>query len=205
MALVSTFELLVKSQLPSVPALPAGPLTNLSRIALQGYFLTIANVNFFDVTLSVVFTIKFPTNPGGPSVRPTSFREFLSVVDITGTNLLPGQARQAALEPEIVPKNNKARLTFTIPANETGLLLLEPNILPPSDLLTNPNFEARGYVEVFLSSLSGSDSATLLLTPEHRGTFFKNAAGANPDAINLDQIAYALPISNGGVFKLSNP
>jgi hypothetical protein len=71
MALVSTFELLVKSQLPSVPALPAGPLTNLSRIALQGYFLTMANVNFFDVTLSVVFTIKFPTNPGGTSVRPT--------------------------------------------------------------------------------------------------------------------------------------
>jgi hypothetical protein len=202
MPLVSTFELLVKPQLPPVPA---GPLAKINRTVIQGYFLTIANVNYIDVALSVVFTLKFPTNPGGPSVRPTSFDQFLSVVDITGKNLFPGQATQAALKPEIVPRNNKARITFTIPGNDTGLLLLQPNILPPSDLLTNPNFEARGYVEIFLSSLSGSDSATVLLTPEHRGTFFKDAAGATPDAVNLDQIAYALPISNGGVFKLSNP
>jgi hypothetical protein len=184
---------------------PAGPLAKINRTVIQGYFLTIANVNYIDVALSVVFTLKFPTNPGGPSVRPTSFDQFLSVIDITGKNLFPGQATQAALKPEIVPRNNKARITFTIPGNDTGLLLLQPNILPPSDLLTNPNFEARGYVEIFLSSLSGSDSATVLLTPEHRGTFFKDAAGATPDAVNLDQIAYALPISNGGVFKLSNP
>lgn len=199
MALVSTFEVLLKPQLPSV----AG-ISKLSRKVIQGYFLTIANVNFFPVTLSLVFTLKFPSDPTDPGERPTSWEDFLEVVDISGQNLFSGGFPQATLVPEIVPANNKARLTFTLPANGTGLLLLQPNILPPSDLLATANFEARGYVEIFLSSLSGSDTATLLLSPEQRGTFFKNAAGSTPDAVGLDQIAYALPISNGGVFKLSN-
>jgi hypothetical protein len=193
MALVSTFEVLLKPQLPAV----AGT-GKLSRKVIQGYFLTIANVNFFPVTLSLVFTLKFPSDLNNPGARPTSWTDFLDVVDISGENLFPG------IVPEIVPANNKARVTFTLPGNGTGLLLLQPNILPSSDILATANFEARGYVEIFLSSLSGSDTATLLLTPEHRGTFFQDLKGKTPDAVGLDQIAYALPVSNGGVFKLSN-
>ena len=199
MALVSTFEVLLKPQLPPVPG-----LDKLSRKVIQGYFLTLANVNFFPVTVSLVFTIKFPSDPTDLTERPTSWKDFLDVVDISGQNLFSGAFPQATLVPEIVPQNNKARVTFTLPENGTGLLLLQPNILPPSDILTAANFEARGYVEVFLSSLSGSDTATLLLTPEHRGTFFKDLDGADLDAVGLDQIAYALPVSNGGVFKLCN-
>ncbi len=199
MALVSNFEVLLKPQLP-----PVAGINKLSRKVIQGYFLTISNVNFFPVTVSIVFTIKFPIDPTDVTERPTSWQDFLDVVDISGQNLFSGDVPQSTLVPEIVPQNNKARITFTLPENGTGLLLLQPNILPPSDLLTTANFEARGYVEIFLSSLSGSDTATLLVTPEHRGTFFKNPEGKNPDAVSLDQIAYALPVSNGGVFKLSN-
>lgn len=198
MTLVSTFEVLVKPQLPNI-----GVLEQISRKVIQGYFLTIANVNFFPVTVSVVFTIKFPKDSGGVAETPTSFEDFLNVVDITGINLFPENPEpQGKLVPEVVPQNNKARVTFTLPENGTGLLLLQANILKEG-LLETADFEARGYVEIFLSSLSGSDTATLLVTPEQRGTFFKNLED-NPTGVGLDQIAYALPVSNGGVFKLSN-
>jgi hypothetical protein len=192
--LVSTFEVLVKPQLPSV----AG-IANLSRNVIQGYFLTIANVNFFPVTVSVVFTVNFPEDPEDPITLPKNFADFLNAVDISGINLISSNQ----LVPETVPKNNKARLTFTVPENTTGLLILQANILNPATLLA-ANFEARGYVEIFLSSLSGSDSATLLVTPEHRGTFYKDLNGATLADVGLDQIAYALPVSNGGIFTLSN-
>ena len=166
--LVSTFEVLVKPQLPKLP--PVSPvvkdLAKITRNVIQGYFLTIANVNFFPLTVSIVFTVKFPT--GG---SPIDFTDFLSAVDISGINLLPTNP----LAPKLVPEtqNEKARLTVTIPANTTGLLIVQPNILKP-DILKQANFEARGYVEIFLSSLSGSNEATLLVTPEHRGTFYKD-------------------------------
>ncbi|MBD2336164.1 hypothetical protein H6G64_04050 [Calothrix sp. FACHB-156] len=194
MALVSTFEVLLKPQLP-----PVKGLENLSRKVIQGYFLTIANVNFFPVTLSLVFTVKFPSDPGNPTALPKNFDDFLEAVDISGVNIISN----SSLVPEKVPQNNKARLTFTIPENGTSLLLLQPDITKAA-VTSGANFEARGYVEIFLSSLSGSDSATLLVTPEHRGTFFKDLTSNNPDKIALDQIAYALPVSNGGIFKLSN-
>lgn len=194
MTLVSTFEVLLKPQLPPVPG-----LEKLSRKVIQGYFLTIANVNFFPVTLSLVFTIRFPDNTSDPTALPQNFDDFLEALDVSGLNLISS----ATLVPEVVPDNNKARLTFTLPANATGLLLLQANILNPA-LRAGANFEARGFVEIFLSSLSGSDTATLILTPEHRGTFFKNVDGNTPDKVNLDQVAYALPVSNGGVFRLSN-
>ena len=202
MALISNFEVLVKSQLPPVPG-----LDKLSRKVIQGYFLTISNVNFFPVTVSIVFTVRFPldpVNPLDPPAFPKNFGDFLNAVDVLGQNVFSGESPQSTLVPEIVPQNNKARITFTLPENGTGLLILQPNILPPADFLTTANFEARGYVEIFLSSLSGSDTATLLVTPEHRGTFFRDFESKNPDDVSLDQIAYALPVSNGGIFKLSN-
>ena len=199
--LVSTFEVLVKPQFPKLSSGPNVPpvvadLAKITRNVIQGYFLTIANVNFFPLTVSVVFTVKFPK--GG---IPKDFTDFLSAVDISGINLLPTNP----LAPKLVPETqeDKARLTVTIPANTTGLLILQPNILKHG-ILKEANFEARGYVEIFLSSLSGSNEATLLVTPEHRGTFYKDINGATPADIGLDQIAYPLPVSNGGVFVLSN-
>lgn len=199
--LVSTFEVLLKSQLPS--GLGADKL---GRKIIQGYFLTLANVNFFPVTVSLVFTIRFPKDPADATAQPKSFKDFIDAVDISGQNLFPQGFPQAKLIPEIVPQNNKARLTFTIPENTTSLVILQPDFISPAkrQLLTEANFEARGYVEIFLSSLSGSDTATLLLTPEQRGTFFKTLEADSLAETGLDQISYALPIANGGVFKLSN-
>jgi len=197
--LVSTFEVLLKPQFPKIP----GGFNTLTRTTIQGYFLTIANVNFFPVTVSVVLTVRFPIDSGDPSERPTSFADFIDAVDISGQNLFPTDP-QATLVPEVVPQNNKARLTFTIPENATSLFVLQPDFINQPHLLTDANFEARGYVEIFLSSLSGSDTATLLVNPEQRGTFFKTLENENLSEIGLDQTTYNLPVSNGGVFKLTN-
>lgn len=50
--LISTFELLLKSQLTQ-------EVRNLSCNVTQDYFLTIANLSSFDLVLSLVFTTPF--------------------------------------------------------------------------------------------------------------------------------------------------
>jgi len=60
---VSTFELPVKRQFPKPEDLPMevqipdqlkAEIRKLSRTVIQGYFLTISNLNAFDVTLSCI-------------------------------------------------------------------------------------------------------------------------------------------------------
>jgi len=121
--------------------------------------------------------------------------QLVGFLDVEETNML------ASLQEDLVP--NKIRYTQTMPASETGLFLLQPNILVP-DLLSKKNFEVRGYVEIFISSLStGHNSAKLLLTPEQRATFYKNL-DLKRDEVQLDQIACSLPTSHGGsLFELS--
>ncbi|MEA5565251.1 MULTISPECIES: hypothetical protein [unclassified Anabaena] len=192
--LVSTFELLVKPQFPKAANLPVqvppslkADIEKLSRTVIQGYFLTLSNLNAFEVTVSLVFTIV--SNP------PVNIKELVAFLDVDETNML------AELEPDLAP--NKIRFTRTIKPGDTGLFLLQPNILKEG-LLAKANFEVRGYVEVFISSLStGYNSAKLLLTPEHRGTFYKSL-DVDGAKVQLDQIAYSLPTAHGGsLFELS--
>lgn len=194
--LVSTFEVLVKSQLPKPgdinTELPLDPppadflakLQKLGRTVIQGYFLTLANINDFDVTVSLVFTALTPS---------ISVEETIGLIDVENVNL------QVKGEPD--PLDGKVRYTLTVPANDTGLFIFQPNFLKNPNLLDDQNFEVRGYVEISLSILSkGKNSAQLLLTPEHRGTFFKDLGADNPQ---LDQIVYTLPTANGGsLFEL---
>jgi hypothetical protein len=170
--LVSTFELLVKPQLPKELQQP--PFDKISRTVIQGYFLTLANTTNFNVRVSLVFTAL------SPILDPANTITFL---DILGDNV-PG---------DVDPSTpGKTSFPLTIPANDTGLFILQPD--PALLTNTDPDFEVRGYVEIFLSSLSPSRTATLLLTPEHRGTFFKDLTAADPQ---LDQIIYPLPTATG--------
>jgi hypothetical protein len=204
--LVSTFELLVKPQLPRatdftdpagnpIPVVIPTEIERITRTVIQGYFLTISNLNAFDVTLSLVFTII--SNP------PLDIANLVGFLDVNDINLneLDG------IQPDFSP--NKIRYTRTIKEGVTGLFLLQPNILPEPNnpgqapaLLLDANFEVRGYVEVFISSLStGYNAAKLLLTPEHRGTFY---SCLTEKPVQLDQIAYALPTAHGGsLFELT--
>ena len=176
--LVSTFELLVK---PIAPA-GAGPAP-VARTVIQGYFLTIANTSNSPVRLRLQFTA---TTPG------LTIADTVVISDVVGNKDEFG---------EIAPVNDKrSRYFLNIPANDTALVTLLPDVSKP-EILQSKSLEIRGYVEVFLAA-PAQKSMNLLLTPEHRGTFL-------PDDITIttpdfDQLAYALPTANGGsLFKLT--
>ena len=190
MALISTFEVLLKPPLPKV--LPPGLTTvkNLSRNVIQGYFLTIANINSIDLVLSLVFTTILP--------KGVDLSKIITFTDVSGINV----AGPLVLVPDSV--DNKYRFSpLKLPAGATALFILQP--VPTDAALANPNIEARGFVEIFLSSLSGTTplGAEIQVTAEHRGTFFADALGEKIADRSLDQIAYSLPVQNGGRISLN--
>jgi hypothetical protein len=180
--LISTFELLLKPQLPKEVTAKVPALSSLARKIVQGYFLTIANVTNDFVYLSLVFTNRTP------GLDPKTVATFL---DTTGTNDPASQAFDT--DGEVT----KSRFTIPLNANDTGLFILQPNLLDKK-LLQTGNFELRGYVEIFLSSGSTPKKTELLITPEHRGTFF------GEDSSELGEVAYVLPTATGkSLFELS--
>lgn len=182
MSIISTFELLAKPQLP--PGLPA-PIANLSRNILQGYFLTIANTSSSDLVLSAVFTARLSGASDLSGIVP--------FLDTSGTNIA------GTLDPTMVA--NKFRYSpLFLPAQATGLLIVQPSPAKVSSL----DFEVRGYVELFLSSLAGTlKDIPLQISAEQRGTFFADANAVNVVDRGLDQIAYPLPVPDGGKIILS--
>jgi hypothetical protein len=146
--LLSTFELLLKPQLPKKITDNVPALSPLSRKIVQGYFLTIANVTNDFVYLSLVFTNRTP------GLDPKTVATFL---DTTGTNDPVSQVfdRDGQV--------TKSRFTIPLNANDTGLFILQPNLLDKK-LLESANFELRGYVEIFLSSGSTPKKTELLIT-----------------------------------------
>jgi hypothetical protein len=178
--LISTFELLVKSQLPSTVSPPVSippSLSALSRAVVQGYFLSISNLNNSQIVLSLVFTAVSP---------PLSALNTIIFVDADGNNVI------GDVSPE---PPNRSRFTLTLNANDTGLFILQPDIISNPNLLNTKDFEVRGYAEVFISSLSPIRQGRILITPEQRGTFFKDLNAVDPQ---LDQVVYSLPTSTGG-------
>jgi hypothetical protein len=169
--LVSTFELLVK------PISPAGP-TALARTVVQGYFLTIANTNDTPVRLRLTFRATSPN---------IDLAKTVTIQDVVGNNVF-GDLTQ------VTP--TQFTYDIALPANDTALVTFLPDVTLPS-VLADKNLEIRGYVDIQLLRSSNQIFATaeLLLTPEHRGTFF--AGGAEAPGADIDQLAYALPTAIG--------
>ncbi len=164
--LVSTFELLVKPITPDA----AGPAT-LARTIVQGYFLTIAN------TSDVVATLRLTFRATTPSI---DLAKTVTIVDVTGTNTFS----------DLTAANT---FDITIPAADTALFILQPDVTIPS-VLNDKNLEIRGYVDITAQGL-GNTTLELLLTPEHRGTFFSGTVAA--PGSDIDQLVYALPTALG--------
>jgi hypothetical protein len=187
MTLVSTFELLFKPQLPKsiidrapIAAVPA--LKSITRNILQGYFLSIANLTDQLVNLTVVFTIKSLTNLKDSDLKST--------LDSTGVNG-PVSLKKFEEDDDI----KKFYFEFPINKKDTGLFILQANVLDPA-IFQALNFEERGYVEIFISD--NSPSTKLLITAEHRGTFFGDTEA------EAGEVAYALPLASGkSLFELS--
>jgi hypothetical protein len=176
MALISTFELLLKPQLPKDITNKFPELAPLARTVLQGYFLTIANITDELVFLSVVVTTRTP------GIKKDTI---LTTLDTTSVN---GPVSGDFFD---VGDTQKARFTFPINAKDTGLFILQANALN-KNVREAADFELRGYAEIDISySMSPVKSTKLLITAEHRGTFF------GTDRAELGELAYALPLANG--------
>ena len=209
MALVSTFELLVKR---IAPLTPSTPVNAAFRRVVQGYFLTIANPNEFSVELVVRATI--PTWVGmPPSPDPQNARELVSgnqftrnhiyTYDITG-GVNNGQVIYDDMFGSIKCDGNAKLFSTTVlklPACQTAAVKILPDIASPAINLANPRLEIRGFIEIFRLPLFPFPirPVDLILTPEIRGTFLDNDY---PDfcggkGLDFDQIAYSLPLVDG--------
>lgn len=188
MPIVSTFEVLLKPQLPANLPPDFNTVQNLGRNVIQGYFLTVSNVNTFDLVLSLVFTTRLPAN--------MELNEIVTFADTSGIN------SGGSLEP--VGTGNKFRFSpLFLPADATALFILQPN--PTDEAINNLDIEARGFAEIQLSSLAGGvpTGAQVQVTAEQRGTFFADATAGNLVDRGLDQIAYGLTVQNGGLLTLN--
>ena len=205
---VSTFELLLNaSQLPrEVAGVPASSLEvfrPISRDVLQGYFLTISNLEKREITLKFIFTVV-----SSPAEDKFDVGIVSSFFDSNGVNTILSFAS---------PTPTTRSIILTLKPNDTGLLLVQPDpflLLKPLD---TSEIEIRGYVEVknLQSCDEGFGITRILLTPEHRGTFYSLEVPKKDDGIDrdaelelseeqqLDQIAYSLPTGTGGaLFEL---
>ncbi len=170
---VSTYELLVKPIIDS----PSSP----NRTVIQGYFLTISNPGFSNLKIRLTFKARTPDFNSSPIV---------AFWDVAGTN---------------IPLNPTFSLpcvrtyTFDLPALDTGLFLLLPDVTQ-SSVITNRNTEIRGYVRLSIDSASGgtNNQRTLLLSAQQRGSFLPQGSINPPAAGDFDQLAYDLPLATGG-------
>lgn len=191
MPAISTFELLLKPQLPKKITMDYPELKPLARIVLQGYFLTVSNLDDKPVTLSLIFVSRTP------GLKQEEILSFLDTQDQNGPlsiNLLrdPAPANQPApLEGELV----KTKFTFTLNANDTGLVLVQPNATN-EPLRTATKYEVRGYVELSLSAGNMQRTGKVLISAEHRATFYDGEDLQNRAA--LGEITYPLPLATGG-------
>lgn len=187
--LISTFELLLKPQFPAPSNLsPLPPLTPpipmdlaaLSRNVIQGYFLTIANLSPIS---TVLLNLKFTATVSAP-ITPMNFTDAVDTTAGSGNVILTSTFTA-----------NTASYKFKLPPLDTSLFILLPDFIKNPSFLSDANFEARGFVEVFAF---GRYPGQLLVTAEQRGTFFKDLTAPAID-FGLDQIAYSVPVQNNGI------
>lgn len=199
---VSTFELLYK---PLTPSLGAGTEA-IARRVLQGYFLTIANLESSPFLFRIAFNITLP-NPDNPARRLDGNTLFITDV---GSN--PDNVFATSLTRSPAGGNRYIR-TFTVPANATALVVLLPNITVPGffGVDNQPNIEIRGHVGLVLpwvfkpsglgSFIFGPQNgapARVLLTAEHRSTYLPLGwPGGTISDLDFDQTGVSLPLASG--------
>ena len=192
---VSTFELLVKRIAPP-PASRA-----VARRVVQGYFLSISNLEDEEFLYTLDFHISLPNPPDPDRTLANNAAVFL---DIAGANELLNLSPAGA-----TVSTTQFSTSFRLGAKQTASLQLLPNLTP--DLLEDPNpdLEVRGFVQLRLPAVSGGSGNSpvlqlepqsnrpvkVLLNPEIRGTFLPNnfPRGGN----DFDQINYPLALASG--------
>lgn len=211
MAIISNFELLYK---PIAPV--AGPAAEVGRVAVQGYFLEISNLEDRDITLIFRTRTSVRDAAGGDSVN-TELTDTNNIVayDITADNEIDTVMTSAG---EQIPGKQLGHYVacLFLPAGQTASLALLPDL---SNLFTAPvaDLAIRGYTEIILSSnidslnpltFSDPESARILVSAEHRGTFidpqFDPSDFSTQTGLDFDQSAYSLNTYNGKALQNIN-
>ncbi len=202
---VSTFELIFK---PQSPAAPQG-VAAVDRV-IQGYFLAITNLESVELRYRLEFIVPPPPAGTTNGAFRTPAGNTLVFVDSGGADNTQGVLSGSATQQRFVPSTGLVR----IPAQATALVAVLPSAFGPlpgdPSPLTVPNFETRGYVRIALPAVrvpglafrTVAQSATpvkVLLTPQHRATFFK------ADNTISDQIQATLPLASGQALNTLDP
>jgi len=212
MAIISNFELLAKPIAPAV-----GPALEVGRVVVQGYFLEISNLESRDVILI------FRTRTSVKQVDDSDNTEFTNsnnvvVYDITQDNIFQTTMNSAG-ETILGKQLGHSVVCITLPAGQTGSLAILPNV---QNLLTipgapPPDLAIRGYTELLQAStidsfspltFSSPDSARVLVSAEHRGTFidpkFDPSDSNVQNDLDFDQLSYSLQTANGKALQVLN-
>ena len=170
----------------------------MARRIVQGYFLTISNLEAFSVVYRIDFTISLPV-PADPN--KILLNNAVLLVDFEGPNTEVPLTQQQPAKPEVYSG------FFTIPAHKTASVQLLPKL---PDVLTPGMLEVRGYVSlsraVFGFPPESFPPVKVLLNPEIRGTFLPNDfPSVVPTELDFDQINYTLAIASGkGLNEIPN-
>ncbi len=193
---ISTFELLTAPIAPVIGLPPS--LVPVARRVVQGYFLTISNLEAFSVVYRIDFTISLPV-PADPN--KILLNNAVLLVDFEGANTDVPLTQQLPAKPEVYSG------FFTIPAHKTASVQLLPKL---PNVLTPGLLEVRGYVSlsraVFGFPPASFPPVKVLLNPEIRGTFLpNNFPSVVPTELDFDQINYTLAIASGkGLNEIPN-
>jgi hypothetical protein len=181
---ISTFEILAKPIAP--PDLLPPELVPVARRIVQGYFLTISNLEAFSVLYQIDFTVSLPV-PADPN--KTLLDNAVLLVDVEGVNTDVFLTQLQPTQPEVY------RGFFIIPAHKTASVELLPKL---PDVLKAGMLEVRGYVSLSRFTFFKSKPVQVLLNPEIRGTFLPNDFPfVPPTELDFDQINYTLAIASG--------
>lgn len=193
--LVSSFELLFARQIAQVPD-PGSPVNTVSRRVVQGYFLTLANLEDEAYTYRVELRMTPQEDPAG---APLFVKRIGNVLSAPGIFSSDGDGRYST--------------RIKLAAHETGLL----GVFPPTLLaaIGNPSateYQSRGYVSISLPTKSvrkspgkvvemaqSRKSVKVMATPDLRGTFLPNnfSAGNVTGDFDFDQTFATLPVAGG--------
>jgi hypothetical protein len=190
---ISNFELLIKRLAP-------GPASPLNRRVVQGYFLSITNLEDRDLNIVLRLTAS-STGAGRPSIDrdlipglfgpPPGFpvgtncglifdnapvasnNKPVSLTDISATfNGADGVTNTRVFQTPVISAGAGTKAIPTIKSRQTVLIALLPN----TALVATANLEIRGFVEIFQTYYG--QSAKILVSAEYRGTFLDNDFGA---------------------------
>lgn len=208
---VSNFELLFLDQSPEPPE----DVEEVARV-IQGYFLSISNLEDEDYTFSLDFRILDP----GPDLplRSLADNTFVSI-DLPNDN--NRFTRLISFDGELFTISGGG---IRIPAHGTAKVAVLPQLFGPvggdTTTISEPDFEVRGYVSIrvprvpqerplpedspFAGTIGrvplpqGTEPVRVLLTPQYRASYLKGKA-------IVDQTQSTVPTCNGAGITAVTP